>query len=104
MSCQSQTGWGQGNAQSSGEKWTGAGREVAWEVWGWSEKTGQGCTSSETKRNWGWDIAPNRVGDFEEADTVDRVKARTKNRGDKTLAIAPETLRWDEEEENFETT
>jgi hypothetical protein len=69
----------------------------------------EGCTSSKTKRNWGWDIALNRAGYFEEADTVDHVKVRTKNRGDKTimqLGIAPETifkLHWDEEEENFET-
>jgi hypothetical protein len=117
------------------KKWTEAGREVAWEVWdlvkdngnsddgvsktkpgggsfgngwGWDERTGQGCISSETERNWGWDVIPNRQGDVEEADTtvecLDEQEKRQNTLGTMLmqLGIAPETLGWNEEEENFE--
>jgi len=101
------------------EKWTEAGREIAWEVWylvkdnAGSEQQGAGKKRGfdeswawqdageskrpkleEGERNWGWDIIP--------------VCEREDDRGRRTLGtmllelgIAPETFGWNEDEESF---
>jgi hypothetical protein len=84
------------------------GRRSSEDGWGWSEKP----MSDEKERNWGWDIVPNTKAN-EEADAIDYTGPTTCEDEEETrqdtlgtmlmqLGIAPETLGWNEEEENFE--
>ena len=111
------------------KKWTEAGREVAWEVWelvkdnertddrgskakpsrksiedgwGWNE------TTSEKERNWGWDVVPNTKADPNnytgpiECEDEEEKRQDTLGTMLMQLGIAPETLGWNDDEENFE--
>ena len=104
------------------EKWTEAGREIAWEVWGLvkdnggSEQQGVGkkrgfdeswawqdageskrAKLEDGERNWGWDIVPVR----EREGAEDDLSRRTLGTMLLELGIAPETFGWNEEEECF---
>jgi hypothetical protein len=96
-----------GSNDDRGSK-TKPGRRSNEDGWGWSEKS----MSGEKERNWGWDIIPNARAD-DEADATNYA-APTECEDDEErrqdtlgtmlmqLGIAPETLGWNEEEENFE--
>jgi len=96
------------------QKWTEAGREVAWEVWGlvkenadvggskrqmedsWGWQDGGDSKRQKTEeRLWGWDVVP--VGEREAEQG-----ARTVGTMLMEMGIAPETLGWNAEEERFE--
>lgn len=110
------------------EKWTEAGREVAWEVWNVvKENTDQGTGrkrnyddswgwqhAEESKRpkdecsHWGWDATHDHEREHEDdvvgrmKDTeVEEVPRRTLGTMLMELGIAPETLGWNEAEEAF---
>ena len=97
------------------QKWTEAGREIAWEVWGlvkenvdvgnmigskrqmedswgWQE-AGDSKRHKTEERLWGWDVIP--VSERE-------CSRRTMGTVLMEMGIAPETLGWNAEEERFE--
>ncbi|KAJ7086646.1 hypothetical protein C8R44DRAFT_650747 [Mycena epipterygia] len=119
------------------KKWTEAGREVAWEVWGlvkdngsgssddwgkdkqeaasgkrrfedswgWNEDSGNKRVKVE-ERNWGWDASPSTGND--EPPTEQRVEFVEEDKPRETLGtmlmrmgIAPTTLGWNDEDEEF---
>lgn len=89
---------------------TTPGRRPSEDGWGWDDKS----TSAEKERNWGWDVVPTRNtrSEDEEADASNYAGPTDSEEEDKKqdtlgtmlmqLGIAPETLGWNEEEENFE--
>ncbi|KAJ7068049.1 hypothetical protein C8F01DRAFT_587987 [Mycena amicta] len=105
-------------------KWTEAGREIAWEVWGlvkdnetasgetgkrkldgswgWGEDTDSKRVKVE-ERNWGWDVAPVVVPEERavEASEEDDKPKETMGSMLMRMGIALETLGWNEEEGEF---
>ncbi|KAJ6539107.1 hypothetical protein B0H19DRAFT_342662 [Mycena capillaripes] len=123
------------------KKWTEAGREVAWEVWGlvkdnengssddWG-KDSQNATSGKRRledswgwnedlgskrikvedsdRNWGWSVSPTTATDDRSTDQDQSVEPAEEDKPRETLGtmlmrlgIAPATLGWNDDEEEF---
>jgi len=95
------------------QKWTEAGREIAWEMWGlvkencdeggnkrrvedsWGWQDGGDSKRQKTEeRLWGWDVIPVCEREAERGRTLGRMLVE--------MGIAPSTFGWNAEEERFE--
>lgn len=101
------------------QKWTEAGREIAWEVWGlvkenvdsagnkrqiedsWGwQDAGDSKRQKTEERLWGWDVVP--VYEREAENEVGEGPRRTLGTMLMDMGIAPETFGWNRDEERFE--
>ena len=75
------------------EKWTEAGREIAWEVWGVVKDNIEMGRKREVESSWGW----------EEGGERKRQKTEVQTLGDmlRDMGISTEIYGWDDEEEEF---
>ena len=95
-----------GSRDDSGSKVKPSKKSIE-DEWGWNE-----TPSTEKERNWGWDVVPDTRTDNEtdpsnyagSVECEDEEEKRQDTLGTMLvqLGIAPETLGWNEDEENFE--